>query len=594
MQITGVTRDGSDGGAAEEDTLTPFLTPQHLAKTPAQSFFSVINSRDSLDQYHDAYSTLTRLHHTNGHASASIHALPAASRGGYRPLDSEPSTYTFDGAAGPSDGVGNHGRVRHASHSSAQPPFTSPPHIGRLSLSTTSLKRASADSPCLLAKPPSRADSSPVQLVQKTGNWRQNYRPCVEMVREGGGMFVPIAEAEITATQKPVVSKPYNVIENNNDDGWRRNYVECVEGRALLLGDEGGGDDGGGGGLSPTRQEVHLVPARLTHLPPKDAELQMYSFAPYRKGRKGRGETEETRKNAAIRIIEKVQRRRAGLQRLREEFRLENLYLEHKVPHLFVSSQWQQHNRMSCLYLGYRLFWALYFSMWAVWAWVGSMGYDAPASLKVYFPTYLTNWSIWTLAVDTSLQAVNVILHLKKIADDGDVVYPSMTRLMKVSWVLSNIMGPVHLFVALGYWIVVFPNRSDESLNEIGINTHIMPALYILLDLAVSATPRRLVHVYQPIIFVFTYVFFNLIYYLCGGLDYLGRPALYPFMDWTQPGSTIGIMFVTIFGVIPFLHAVICLLYASRINMWRRLKISRYAREEDEMDQVDGAQEQKV
>ncbi|KAK8407860.1 hypothetical protein O3P69_002418 [Scylla paramamosain] len=289
-----------------------------------------------------------------------------------------------------------------------------------------------------------------------------------------------------------------------------------------------------------------------------------------------------------------VQRRRAGLQRLREEFRLENLYLEHKVPHLFVSSQWQQHNRMSCLYLGYRLFWALYFSMWAVWAWVGSMGYDAPASLKVYFPTYLTNWSIWTLAVDTSLQAVNVILHLKKIADDGDVVYPSMTRLMKVSWVLSNIMGPVHLFVALGYWIVVFPNRSDESLNEIGINTHIMPALYILLDLAVSATPRRLVHVYQPIIFVFTYVFFNLIYYLCGGLDYLGRPALYPFMDWTQPGSTIGIMFVTIFGVIPFLHAVICLLYASRINMWRRLKISRYAREEDEMDQVDGAQEQKV
>ncbi|XP_045130755.1 uncharacterized protein LOC123515920 isoform X2 [Portunus trituberculatus] len=580
MQITGVatSREGSDGRPAEEDTLTPFLTPQHLAKTPAQSFFSVINSKDSLDQYHDAYSTLTRPHHTNGHASASasIHALPttAATRGGYRPLDaSEPSAYTFDGAAGRNDIVGSHGRVRHASHSAAQPPFTTPPHIGRLSLSTTSLKRVSADSPYLLAKPPSRADSSPVQLVQKTGNWRQNYRPCVEMVRGGGGKFVPIAEAETTATQKPMVSKPYHVIENNNDDGWRRNYVECVEGRALLLGDEGGDDGGGGGGggggLSPNSQEVHLAPARLTHLPPKDAELHMYSFAP-------------------------VQQRRAGLQRLRDEFRLENLYLQHKVPHLFVSSQWQQHNRMSCLYLGYRLFWALYFSMWAVWAWVGSMGYDAPASLKIYFPTYLTNWSIWTLAADTSLQAVNVILHLKKIADDGDVVYPSMTRLMKTSWVLSNIMGPVHLFVALGYWIVVYPNRSDESLNEIGINTHIMPALYILLDVAVSATPRRLVHVYQPIIFVFSYVFFNLMYYLCGGLDYLGRPALYPFMDWTQPGSTIGIMFVSIFGVIPFLHAVICLLCASRINMWRRLKISRYAREEDEMDQVDGPQEQKV
>lgn len=45
-QITGVAREEGDG-AAEEDTLTPFLTPQHLAKTPAQSFFSVINSRVS-------------------------------------------------------------------------------------------------------------------------------------------------------------------------------------------------------------------------------------------------------------------------------------------------------------------------------------------------------------------------------------------------------------------------------------------------------------------------------------------------------------------------------------------------------------------
>lgn len=81
--------------------------------------------------------------------------------------------------------------------------------------------------------------------------------------------------------------------------------------------------------------------------------------------------------------------------------------------------QWQQQNRMSCLYLGYRLFWALYFLVWAVWAWVGSMGYDAPLHLKIHFLLYLTNWSILVLAVDTSLQAINVILHLKKVAEEG-------------------------------------------------------------------------------------------------------------------------------------------------------------------------------
>lgn len=55
-------------------------------------------------------------------------------------------------------------------------------------------------------------------------------------------------------------------------------------------------------------------------------------------------------------------------------------------------------------------------------------------------------------------------------------------------------------------------------LNEIGLNTHVMPGLYILLDVAVSATPRRLAHAYQPMLFIIAYTLFNLVYYLCGGL----------------------------------------------------------------------------
>ncbi|KAK3857362.1 hypothetical protein Pcinc_036386 [Petrolisthes cinctipes] len=291
----------------------------------------------------------------------------------------------------------------------------------------------------------------------------------------------------------------------------------------------------------------------------------------------------------------KVQRRRVGLQQVRDEFRRENLCLHHKVPHLFVTSQWQQQNRMSCLYLGYRLFWALYFLVWAVWAWVGSMGYSAPLHLKIHFLLYLTNWSILVLAVDTSLQAINVILHLKKVSEDGEAQYPAMPTRLKVSWVFSNVIGAIHALITASYWITVYPNRSDEKLTEIGINTHIMPVLYVLLDSMVSATPRRLLHAYQPALYMLAYTLFNLMYYLCGGLDYLGRPALYPILDWTRPGSTIGIMSLVIVLLVPFLHALLCGLYATRVKAWRILKISRYVREDDETDQgEEGSQEQKV
>ncbi|XP_050726740.1 uncharacterized protein LOC127003769 isoform X2 [Eriocheir sinensis] len=559
MHITGAGGEGGggDGAAAGEDTLTPFLTPQHFAKTPAQSFYSVVNSRDSLDMYHDAYSTLQRQPPAaptrERHASAGING---------HALEMEVPTRAHDGVPHPPTNGEVSGRARHASYSSTQQPATNPHCMGRLSLSSASLKRASIDSPRLLPAPPRRTDSSPLNQ-QKTPNWRQSYRPCVEIVQEGFSA-VPQSETDHSAALGNfAATKPsYKIIENNNDDGWRRNYVECVEGRSLLLGENGGG----GGGIS---SEVQLTPGHLKHLPPKDAKLKMYSFAP-------------------------VQRRGMSLERVRDEFRVENLYLEHKVPHLFVSSQWQEHNRMSCLYLGYRLFWALYFTMWAVWAWVGSMGYDSPPAQKLYFMTYLTNWSIWTLALDTSIQAVNVVLHLKKISDDGEVMYPSMPRLMKVSWVLSNMMGTMHIFITLGYWTLVYPYRNDETLNEIGINTHIMPGVYILLDVAVSATPRRLLHAYHPMLFIIVYALFNLTYYLCGGTDYLGRPALYPIMDWTRPGPTVGIVLVVIFGLIPFLHGILCGLCAARVKLWRNLKVSRYATEEDEMDHVDGSQEQKV
>lgn len=56
----------------------------------------------------------------------------------------------------------------------------------------------------------------------------------------------------------------------------------------------------------------------------------------------------------------------------------------------------------------------------------------------------------------------------------------------------------------------------------------------------------------------------------------MGRLALYPIMDWTRPGPTVGIILVVILGLIPVLHGILYLLYVVRVKLWRNLKISRF------------------
>lgn len=65
-----------------------------------------------------------------------------------------------------------------------------------------------------------------------------------------------------------------------------------------------------------------------------------------------------------------------------------------------------------------------------------------------------------------------------------------------------------------------------------------MNSVFVILDLMVSATPIRLLHFYQPIMYLAIYVLFSVIYYLAGGLTYDGSSYIYPVLDWTKPGDT--------------------------------------------------------
>ena len=75
----------------------------------------------------------------------------------------------------------------------------------------------------------------------------------------------------------------------------------------------------------------------------------------------------------------------------------------------------------------------MYFLMWGLWSWNGSMGYGAPLNIKKFYLFYMTNWGLWTLIFDTNLQALNTVLHFRKIAYEGELFMKKYMETYKVN-----------------------------------------------------------------------------------------------------------------------------------------------------------------
>ncbi|KAK4304677.1 hypothetical protein Pmani_023384, partial [Petrolisthes manimaculis] len=219
---------GGDGVVLEEerDSLTPFLTPQHqLASTPPHSSF-LLTSQDSLDVYHDACSTLQRPHPTR---TPTLPPPPASHRKRHASVGGNSPMGGAGGAAGkvlelypvlPAslNGLADAGKCNGESHHNGTdtPPTTishhhqqqhhqqhhhhAPYHIGRLSLSTNSLKNKRPDNdtedkhkpepslvqPTAPPLPLPRTPPPPPPMFYVGANssaWVLNYSPCVELGR---------------------------------------------------------------------------------------------------------------------------------------------------------------------------------------------------------------------------------------------------------------------------------------------------------------------------------------------------------------------------------------------------------------------------
>lgn len=98
---------------------------------------------------------------------------------------------------------------------------------------------------------------------------------------------------------------------------------------------------------------------------------------------------------------------------------------------------------------------------------------------------------------------------------------------------------------------------------------HAMNAVIMVLDVLIVAYPIRLLHVVQPVTVGLCYVIFSVIYYAAGGVDDVGNHYIYNVLDWSKPGTTVGVVAgVLLLAVVAhlamfLLHKLRALVYSS-------------------------------
>lgn len=108
---------------------------------------------------------------------------------------------------------------------------------------------------------------------------------------------------------------------------------------------------------------------------------------------------------------------------------------------------------------------------------------------------------------------------------------------MKIQWCAYNVALPSAFLVTLIYWVVLYPLRAGhlsafDTVIDVGV--HAINSLLMIIDQYLSATPTRILHVYQPMTYGITYLVFSVVLWSVNGA------VLYPLvLDWNNPGITM-------------------------------------------------------
>ena len=184
-----------------------------------------------------------------------------------------------------------------------------------------------------------------------------------------------------------------------------------------------------------------------------------------------------------------------------------------------------------------------------------------------FYLIFLTNWNVVLNAMSSVLGAVLVTCYYRKILEFEES--RKMSKALKIFWVSSLLSTVVSISLSCVYWPLIYTGR-DKGFND--ALTHAANAIFMFVDVFISASPYRYGLFIYPLGFGVFYAYvFSVFYVVFGGNDRDNNNYIYSVLDWNNHTmaaltfSTATIVFLI------FIHFVISSLLHLRIYFHRKL-----------------------
>ena len=128
-----------------------------------------------------------------------------------------------------------------------------------------------------------------------------------------------------------------------------------------------------------------------------------------------------------------------------------------------------------------------------------------------------------------------------------------------IHWLFFTIGNEMAFIIMILYWTLLYDGESVDGINA---NTHLVNGLIAFLDFWISGVPVNLLHIIYLVTYGAVYTVMTGIYFAAS------NESVYPVLDYDEEaGPAVGLIFATIFLILPILHSFFFFMYLGKVWM---------------------------